>query len=194
MFSQLFGLSFWRYPSTAGDPLVSKRCKRTHLHFGWPEIEYISSYFLFVGEFAIFMWLQYITNIFLVFASVLQCMQIFVWLFLAILKVAAGVWQAPVPHQERQTKCATDSAPEAAPGKWRSERFDEGWLTKQETNAYACQGQKEAQQLLILFISIFFIFIFIDSEKAIAIHYIFYRYQKKKQEPKCTMVQHFLVF
>ncbi len=77
-------------------------------------------------------------------------MWICVWLFLDILQVAAGVWQATVPHQERQTKYTTDSAPEAAPGKWRSERFDEGWLTEQETNAYARDKKKHSIQLLKL--------------------------------------------
>ncbi len=51
MFYQLFGLSFWRHPFTAEDPLVSKwwnakfvlMKKQTHLHLGWPEDEYIIS-------------------------------------------------------------------------------------------------------------------------------------------------------
>ncbi len=47
---QLFGLSFWRHPFTAEDPLLGKWCsatflqtfpikKQTHLHFGWAEDE-----------------------------------------------------------------------------------------------------------------------------------------------------------
>ncbi len=54
VFYQLFGLSFWRHPFTAEDPLVSKWCNATflqicsveetnHLHLGWPEGEYISA-------------------------------------------------------------------------------------------------------------------------------------------------------
>ncbi len=50
-FYQLFGLSFWRHPFTAEDPLVCKWCnatflhiwsddKQTHLHLGWPEGEH----------------------------------------------------------------------------------------------------------------------------------------------------------
>ncbi len=31
MFYQLFGLSFWRHPFTAEDPLVSKYCNATFL-------------------------------------------------------------------------------------------------------------------------------------------------------------------
>ncbi len=47
----LSGLSFWRHPFTAEDPLVSKLCnakflqnfsnEETHLHLGWPESKYI---------------------------------------------------------------------------------------------------------------------------------------------------------
>ncbi len=52
-FNQMFGLSFWRHPFTAEDPLVSKWCnaklkkktvlmkKQTHLHIGWTEAELI---------------------------------------------------------------------------------------------------------------------------------------------------------
>ncbi len=51
-FYQMFGLSFWRHPFTAEDPLVSKWCnynfsksilmkKQTHLYLGWSEGEYI---------------------------------------------------------------------------------------------------------------------------------------------------------
>ncbi len=49
--NQLFGLSFWRHPSTADHPLVSKCCnpkflqicshENTNLHLGWPKGEYI---------------------------------------------------------------------------------------------------------------------------------------------------------
>ncbi len=57
---ELFGLSFWRHPFTAEDPLVSDRCnakfltsfpikKQAHLHLGWPEGEYMFSIF-FWGE------------------------------------------------------------------------------------------------------------------------------------------------
>ncbi len=60
-FYQLFGLSFWRHPFTAEDPLVSKWFnakfsksdqikKQTHLHLGWLESEYIFSYFSFLGS------------------------------------------------------------------------------------------------------------------------------------------------
>ncbi len=52
-FYQLFGLSFWRHPFTAEDPLMSKWCnatllnlhwwRKTHLHFERPECKYISS-------------------------------------------------------------------------------------------------------------------------------------------------------
>ncbi len=82
MISQLFGLSFWRHPSTAGDPLVSKRCKRTHLHFGWPEIEYISSYFLICGWICDFdvtpIYHQYISSICKCFAVYVNfCMTVF---------------------------------------------------------------------------------------------------------------------
>ncbi len=49
-FYQLFGLSFWRHPFTADDPLLNKWCnatflqigllkKQTYLHLGWPEDE-----------------------------------------------------------------------------------------------------------------------------------------------------------
>ncbi len=56
-FYQLFGLSFWRHPFTAEDPLVSK-CyislnlmkKQTHLHLWLLEGEYIFSTFKFLGE------------------------------------------------------------------------------------------------------------------------------------------------
>ncbi len=34
-FYQLFGLSFWRHPFTAEDPLVSKRCNATFLQIWW---------------------------------------------------------------------------------------------------------------------------------------------------------------
>ncbi len=44
-FYQLFGLSFWRHPFTAEDPLLSKWCnatfpmkKQTHLHVEWSEV------------------------------------------------------------------------------------------------------------------------------------------------------------
>ncbi len=49
-FYQLFGLSFWRHPFTAEHPLMSKWCnatflqiwwRKTHLHLGCPEGEYI---------------------------------------------------------------------------------------------------------------------------------------------------------
>ncbi len=53
-FNQLFGLSFWRHPFTAEDPLVIKWCnanffliclvkKQTHLILGWPEGKYFLS-------------------------------------------------------------------------------------------------------------------------------------------------------
>ncbi len=59
--NQLFGLSFWRHPFTAEDPLVSKWCnatflqisyikKQTPLHLGWPEGEYIFIKSSFLGE------------------------------------------------------------------------------------------------------------------------------------------------
>ncbi len=51
---QLFGLSFWRHPFTAEDPLVSDVMlnfsksvlmkKQPHLHLGWPESEYMLIY------------------------------------------------------------------------------------------------------------------------------------------------------
>ncbi len=51
-FYQLFGLSFWRHPFTAEDPLLSKwwisphlMKKQTHLHLGWTEGEYCLSKF-----------------------------------------------------------------------------------------------------------------------------------------------------
>ncbi len=57
-FYQLFGLSFWRHPFTAEDPLVSKwwnaiflqicSHEQTHLHLGWPEGEDIFSKFSFL--------------------------------------------------------------------------------------------------------------------------------------------------
>ncbi len=34
-FYQLFGLSFWRHPFTAEDPLVSKWCNATFLQIWW---------------------------------------------------------------------------------------------------------------------------------------------------------------
>ncbi len=34
-FYQLFGLSFWRHPFTAGDPLQSKWCNATFLQIWW---------------------------------------------------------------------------------------------------------------------------------------------------------------
>ncbi len=60
-FYQLFGLSFWRHPFTAEDPLVSKWChatffqicsdeEKTNLHLRLPEGEYILSKFSFLGE------------------------------------------------------------------------------------------------------------------------------------------------
>ncbi len=60
-FYQLLGLTFWRHPFTAEDPLVSKWCnakflqtcsheEQTHLHLWWPEGEYIFSQFSFLGE------------------------------------------------------------------------------------------------------------------------------------------------
>ncbi len=59
-FYQLFGLSFWRHPFTAEDPMVSKWCNATFLHISmkkltllhlvWPEGEYILSKFSFLGE------------------------------------------------------------------------------------------------------------------------------------------------
>ncbi len=56
-FYQLFGLSFWRHPFTAEDPLVSKWCdaksyksvtmkKQTHLHLEWLECKQIFWTFL----------------------------------------------------------------------------------------------------------------------------------------------------
>ncbi len=52
MFLSGVGLSFWRHPFTAEDPLESKWCiakflqiftdkKKTHQHFGWHQDEYI---------------------------------------------------------------------------------------------------------------------------------------------------------
>ncbi len=48
MFYKLFGLSFWRHPFTAEDPLVSKwynatflMKKQNHLYLDWPEGEWI---------------------------------------------------------------------------------------------------------------------------------------------------------
>ncbi len=57
-FYLLFGLSFWRHPFTAEDPLLSKWSnakllqmkKQTHLHLGWPEGAYIFSRFLLLGK------------------------------------------------------------------------------------------------------------------------------------------------
>ncbi len=59
-FNQLFGLSFWRHPFTAEDPLVTKWCnatflqtcsdEQTHLHLGWPEGEYIINKYIFFDE------------------------------------------------------------------------------------------------------------------------------------------------
>ncbi len=59
-FNQLFGLSFWRHPFNAEDPLVnilnikfSKSVlmkKQTHLQLGWPEGEYLFSKLIFLGE------------------------------------------------------------------------------------------------------------------------------------------------
>ncbi len=58
----LFGLSFWRHPFTAEDPLLSKWCrlklnfskyvsmkKQTHLHLRWLQGVYIISKFSFLG-------------------------------------------------------------------------------------------------------------------------------------------------
>ncbi len=46
---QLFGLSFWRHPFTAGDPLVSDVMlksvpikKQTHLHLGYPNFKFLN--------------------------------------------------------------------------------------------------------------------------------------------------------
>ncbi len=55
-FYQLFGLSFWRHPFTAEDPLVRKWCNATFLQIWWrnkliylgcPEGEHIFSTFIF---------------------------------------------------------------------------------------------------------------------------------------------------
>ncbi len=63
-FYQLFGLSFWRHPFTAEDPLVSKWCNaeflqlfsavETHLHLGWPEGEYIFSKFSLLWDLSLY--------------------------------------------------------------------------------------------------------------------------------------------
>ncbi len=57
VFYQLLGLSFWRHPFTAEDPLVSRWCnatfiqmkKHTLLFLGWPEGELTFSKFSFLG-------------------------------------------------------------------------------------------------------------------------------------------------
>ncbi len=38
MFNQLFGLSFWRHPFTAEDPLLSKLCNAAFLQLWWRNI------------------------------------------------------------------------------------------------------------------------------------------------------------
>ncbi len=56
MFYQLFGLSFWRHPFTAEDPLLSKWCNATFLQIFWwrnrlifilYRLSTFSAYFLF---------------------------------------------------------------------------------------------------------------------------------------------------
>ncbi len=57
-FYQLFGLSFWRHPFTAEDPVVSKWCNAKFLQIcsdksndlGWPKDEYIFSKFSFLDH------------------------------------------------------------------------------------------------------------------------------------------------
>ncbi len=55
---QLFGLSFWRHPFTAEDPLESdakfiqiiQMKRQTDPHLGWPEGKYIFSKFSILDE------------------------------------------------------------------------------------------------------------------------------------------------
>ncbi len=61
MFLSAVGLSFWRHPFTAEDPLVSKWCNATflqiwwrkhYLHLGWPEGEYNFNKLKFLGNYS----------------------------------------------------------------------------------------------------------------------------------------------